>query len=667
MIRLSLLFCVMGFVANPCGGGDRDPKGGEGEPCYGDGTCDEGLICQGDVCGLPPPTCGNGVREEGEDCDDADLGAATCATAAQLSDGALRCDAACAFDTTGCFECGNGTVEGPEQCDGADLAGADCVALGYAGGVLGCTASCGLDEGGCNRCGDGAVDPGEACDDGASNGAYGFCAGDCAGPGGRCGDGVVNGPEACDDGVNVGAPCRSDCGQDLSRCGDGVLDPGEGCDDGAANSNAVSGACRLDCRAARCGDAVIDPGEVCDGTRVAGQTCESLGVGFLGGHLGCLTDCSGLDPGGCIDPALCGNGVLDGNEQCDGSALSQSSCGAAPAPLRLTPEGIEHLGDVLATAIDPTPGDFPIPEASNMFGSPMMNSVSLTVCPGGCTATAAALPDPTVWFDGQKWVATIGVEIDLVLPMHIQVDVFGIGIYDTTCAQELIGWDQPVYVDIGVEPYVAGPDGELALRVVDLGGLELHPVIFSVAGCGLLGDFLNVWLDYVNQIFDWLDAILLVGLGEAIYDTWLLPHLESITPGLLPSCPGCLAPVGYKGGALGCQVDTCELDRSQCTEPVCGDGVVEGLERCDATALGGLQCQDVGAYTGGTLSCAPSCGFDTSGCLPPATCGNATVDGNEQCDGTDLAGASCVDTGWFSGGLLGCRDDCTLDTIGCLP
>lgn len=50
---------------------------------------------------------------------------------------------------------------------------------------------------------------------------------------------------------------------------------------------------------------------------------------------------------------------------------------------------------------------------------------------------------------------------------------------------------------------------------------------------------------------------------------------------------------------------------------------------------------------------------------PPApVCGNGVREGNEQCDGNDLAGQTCQDLG-FTGGTLKCKGDCTFDTSGC--
>jgi len=47
-----------------------------------------------------------------------------------------------------------------------------------------------------------------------------------------------------------------------------------------------------------------------------------------------------------------------------------------------------------------------------------------------------------------------------------------------------------------------------------------------------------------------------------------------------------------------------------------------------------------------------------------SVCGNASVEGAEQCEGSQLGGATCVTQG-FLGGTLSCASDCTLDTSGC--
>ncbi len=68
------------------------------------------------------PVCGNGIKEEGEQCDQSDLGGLTCETVGNFGGGDLLCNSACQYDTSGCFPmC---TVNNWEECD--FLAGFQC-------------------------------------------------------------------------------------------------------------------------------------------------------------------------------------------------------------------------------------------------------------------------------------------------------------------------------------------------------------------------------------------------------------------------------------------------------------------------------------------------------------------------------------------------------------
>lgn len=49
---------------------------------------------------------------------------------------------------------------------------------------------------------------------------------------------------------------------------------------------------------------------------------------------------------------------------------------------------------------------------------------------------------------------------------------------------------------------------------------------------------------------------------------------------------------------------------------------------------------------------------------PDCVCGDDRIQGDEQCDGTDLDGATCASLG-RDGGALSCRSDCTYDTSAC--
>lgn len=120
----------------------------------------------------------------------------------------------------------------------------------------------------------------------------------------------------------------------------------------------------------------------------------------------------------------------------------------------------------------------------------------------------------------------------------------------------------------------------------------------------------------------------------------------------------CLS-LGSLDGALTC-TSRCQIDTALCIGPdVCGNGLVEGDERCDdgsgnEACRYGLESCEV---------CLPDC---TLGAGEPSYCGDGVYDGRpyERCDGAELAGASCTSLGRRDG-ELSCDRDCYFDTSGC--
>ncbi len=111
--------------------------------------------------------CGNGILEDGEQCDGGDLGGATCPSG---TGGAVSCSAACTLDYSACSTqfCGDGVIDTPfEECDGADLGlHPSCATFGgSASQVEGCTPDCRYDLSLCsNICGNNRIDGTDVCD-----------------------------------------------------------------------------------------------------------------------------------------------------------------------------------------------------------------------------------------------------------------------------------------------------------------------------------------------------------------------------------------------------------------------------------------------------------------------------------------------------------------------
>lgn len=157
---------------------------------------------------LPPGRCGNGVIDEGEECDDRrPVGGDGCDETCHVEPGwdcpepGMPCIAA---------ECGDSIIAGGEGCDDGNNIPGD-----------GCSSACRLEEGWtCDN-------PGEPCRRTV------------------CGDGIVEGTEQCEDGNHdLGDGCDVFCkwepvcsdGICTPRCGDGMRMEEEECDDGNTRS-----------------------------------------------------------------------------------------------------------------------------------------------------------------------------------------------------------------------------------------------------------------------------------------------------------------------------------------------------------------------------------------------------------------------------------------------
>jgi len=265
-------------IALGCGPGSLDPHHAAGGNAGTDAGPD---ATRPDLVPVPipppsPPTCGNGVLDPGEQCDDGNRTSGDGCT--------VLCQIVCYPECGTCgppgpcllpVVCGDGLLASSEACDDGNTTSGD-----------GCRSDCGT------------VEPGWSC----------------AVPGRRCapicGDRFVVGPETCDDGNTIaGDGCSEICLVEPSTavCGDGVISGAEACDDGPANQpdTEAYGLCTTACRfGGSCGDGVVNGTEDCDlGPR--------MNTSSYGNPNGCGP--------GCRFPHFCGDGIVDEaeGEQCD--------------------------------------------------------------------------------------------------------------------------------------------------------------------------------------------------------------------------------------------------------------------------------------------------------------------------------------------------------------
>ena len=114
-------------------------------------------------------------------------------------------------------------------------------------------------------------------------------------------------------------------------------------------------------------------------------------------------------------------------------------------------------------------------------------------------------------------------------------------------------------------------------------------------------------------------------------------------------------------GPAAVALDTCTTNLDMCQNPTCGNGQADSGEQCDGSDLNGASCASLG-YDTGTLSCT-ACAFDTSACVE--NCGNATIDLGEDCDLSQPGHHTCISQGFWSGSIS-CGAGCAYDTSACV-
>lgn len=256
-----LLFCAVVFTV-ACEETKKnivDKDGSDSDEMLGDS--DELAVVDVDFAA----TCGNGMVDGGEICDD---NTEFCTTIDPIlySGGKAKCLDNCAgWDTATCdevpHECGNTVKEGPEACDGDTKNCVDIDANKYSGGKAKCLGDCsGYDTATCDEkqpeCGNNVIEQGELCDGGTKTcvsinvnfiGGIAFCGSDCA---------------AWDTSTCITA----------EMCGNDVLDNGETCDKGTNSTTKVKNCVEIDPYAYSGGKAKCNT--TCDGWDTA--TCETL-------------------------------------------------------------------------------------------------------------------------------------------------------------------------------------------------------------------------------------------------------------------------------------------------------------------------------------------------------------------------------------------------------
>ncbi|MBN2724737.1 MAG: hypothetical protein JXR95_11760 [Deltaproteobacteria bacterium] len=626
--------------------------------------------------------CGNGVVDEGEECDDMNFDGNTC-TDLGFSGGNLACTASCTFNTGECtvpVGCGDGSIGEGEECDGTNIGGNDCTTIGegFSGGVLGCTSSCMFDTAGCNNtsdCGNGILDDGEECDldefDGADCISEGYTAGtlscnaDCTINTTGCSnetewtcDSTYYGDGECDCGCGV---IDSDCdGAGIEYC------MYNNCTDPEIPDETSNWLCVME---EYCGDGIAQAGEDCDGTDLGGDDCTDVSASYVGGTLSCNEDCT-FNVTACTVSELCGNGVIDAGESCDGSDLGENDCTTVP--------GESFDVGTLSCNADCTFNTTACTESiwtcdSSYYGTG-------DGCDCGCGIIDPDCADSTINSCNYN-ECTEGYVPDSSSNWLCVEDLCGNGIIDAgeSCDGTDLGENDCTTVPGGFE------SGELSCT---------ENCTFNNTACIVGADCGNGVIDGMEECdgtdFGGEDCTTIPGDytgGDLICDsnctivtggctgnTWTCNSAYYGTDDGCDCGCGIVDPDCLNSTSVVCEYEYCDSgfivdpdENNLCIVDPCGNGIIDAGEDCDGTELGGYDCLSIpGGFESGELTCNSECKFDTDACVVSADCGNGVIDGLEECDGSELGGNDCTTvTGGFIGGNLSCSSSCTYDTSSC--
>jgi hypothetical protein len=409
---------------------------------------------------------------------------------------------------------------------------------------------------------------------------------------------------------------------------------------------------------------LIEGTEECDGSNLGGETCVTQG--FVGGSLGCQADCT-FDTSLCTGVPVCGDNTAEGVEVCDGTDLAGEDCvsqGFTGGTLACTANctfdtsgctGGPVCGDNIAEGTE-------VCDGTDLAGE---NCVSqgftggTLACTDNCTFDTSGCTSGPVCGDGVAEAPEDCDGTDLADEDCVSQGFTGGTLACTAnCTFDTSGCTSgPVCGDnVAEAPEVC--DGS------DLGDATgLTCAYFEFTG-GTLA--CNATCDNVDLTAcaggppGWTCPVWWYGDAECDCGCGVIDLLDC-ADGTVASCDYCGEPGSCSPLFSDCPGDIDPTQNSLCLggTAVCGDGVAEPPEQCDGVDLQGLDCTDSG-FTGGTLGCMANCTFDTSGCTGGPVCGDDTVQWPELCDGTDLGfwtGATCVDF-YFVGGTLVCNATC---------
>ncbi|MBN2724586.1 MAG: SBBP repeat-containing protein [Deltaproteobacteria bacterium] len=350
-----------------------------------------------------------------------------------------------------------------------------------------------------------------------------------------------------------------------------------------------------------CGNGLVEENEDCDNENLNNSTCEDFG--YQGGTLSCAENCR-FDFNICegeID--TCGDGHLDEGEECDTDQFAQSSC--------------ETLG----------------------LGS------------GTLKCTDLCRIDTSLCTNQQQFCG------DGVITGDEECDLQNLG--GASCLTSGF-YSGSISCNSDCTLNTENCEGRCGDSIIQEGFEDCEGSDLNDMDCGLLGYYGGLLVCNSDCTFNLSSCEASGKCGDGIIQE-TMEECDTDTFGE-DNC----GTLGYYGGNIQCS-DECTIDISDCElNGYCGDSIIQGVEECDGTNLNGSSCTILGYYDG-ELSCLGDCVMNLSDCESYGRCGDSIIQSEqgEICDGTNLTGHTCEDSGYY-GGTAVCTDCTVVDESDCI-
>ncbi|MDO8647677.1 MAG: hypothetical protein Q7R70_04650 [Candidatus Diapherotrites archaeon] len=403
-----------------------------------------------------------------------------------------------------------------------------------------------------------------------------------------------------------------------------------------------------------CGNGTLDTGEKCDLANLDGKTC--INMGFASGTLSCKSSCD-FDTSNCTGAGgFCGNSKIDSKEQCDLANLNGKTCEntgfTGGGTLSCNADCTLNTGKCIQAP--PACGNNSIDAGEQCDGSNLNGKTcdslgyasGTPACNSNCTfnvSNCQVLRNSgfETWENGlpKYWSALNSYSSSSSKIEQSTDKVEGSKSAKITSKSTTFGLNSDGFIVQGGDTVTvkfnakAGNSSrpyKVTLTAYPYGGTPAYPGPHTATVEGSNTSWQEKTLTYTAPEGK-NNASILMSIKNVDYDHTGTAFFDNFRISITRNnATSCVKPF---------------VRRSSCdvTTSLCGDGTIAGYEQCEGTNFGGATCETYFKKSG-TLTCDSGCFISTSKCIG---CGDGVIQAGEDCEGTTST-KKCSDFGLYS-------------------